>query len=113
MITIGPPTRPDICFWNAEKSAAFEPKQSAFPPPDFVVEILSDSTRDRDYGIKMTDYALHGVHEYWIVDTEQETIEQYLLDGTTFQLAQKLRGGTLVSEAVAGFTIQVSDIFAD
>ncbi len=109
---------PDICFWSTEKAAAFQPKQSAFPPPDFVIEILSDSTRDRDrnagpVGIKMTDYALHGVQEYWIVDTEQEAVEQYIVEGNTYQLAQKLKDGQLSAEAVPGFSISVKAIFAD
>jgi len=104
---------PDICFWNAETAANFGQKQSAFPPPDFVIEILSDSTQHRDYGIKMTDYALHGVREYWIVDTDQETIEQYLPDGNTFFLAQKLKDGVLKSVSVAGFQIVVRDVFSE
>ncbi|MGA0559021.1 Uma2 family endonuclease [Larkinella sp. VNQ87] len=102
---------PDICFWKKEKADQFEQKQSAFPPPDFVVEILSDSTRDRDYGIKMTDYALHGVQEYWIVDVEHETVEQYLLNGNVFELAQKLKDGTLESEVISGFRMGIRDIF--
>ena len=104
---------PDICFWNAETAASFKLKQSAFPTPDFIVEILSDSTQHRDYGVKKTDYALHGVQEYWIVDTEQETIEQYLLEGNTFTLAQKIKDGTLTSEAVPGFRIDVKSVFAE
>lgn len=104
---------PDICFWNAETAAGFGPKQSAFPAPDFIIEILSDSTQHRDYGIKMTDYALHGVKEYWIVDTNQETIEQYLPEGNTFFLAQKLKDGLLKSVAIAGFQIVVRDVFAE
>lgn len=104
---------PDICFWNAEIAANFGLKQSAFPPPDFVVEILSDSTKDRVYGVKMTDYALHGVREYWIVDVEHEAIEQYLLEGNTFILSQKLKDGTLSSEAIPGFQIGVKAVFAD
>ena len=104
---------PDICFWNAETAASFGLKQSAFPTPDFIVEILSDSTHDRDYGIKMTDYALHGVREYWIVDVEHETIEQYLLEGNTFTLAQKLKDGALQAEAIPGFQISVKAVFAE
>ncbi len=104
---------PDICFWNAETAASFGLKQSAFPAPDFVVEILSDSTKDRDYGIKMTDYALHGVREYWIVDVEHETIEQYLLEGNAFTLAQKLKDGTLASEAIPGFRIGIKAVFEE
>lgn len=104
---------PDICFWNNEKAADFGPKQSAFPAPDFVVEILSDSTKDRDYGLKKDDYARHGVREYWIVDTEAQTVEQYLLSGTDYQLAQKLKDGLLTSDVITGFTIGVKDIFSE
>ncbi len=109
---------PDICFWNAETAASFGLKQSAFPPPDFIVEILSDTTQHRDWiaspvGIKKPDYALHGGREYWIIDTEHETIEQYLLEGNAFTLAQKLKDGTLESEAIPGFTINVKSVFAE
>lgn len=109
---------PDICFWDAETAAKFGQKQSAFPPPCFAVEILSESTRERDWiaspvGIKMTDYALHGIREYWIVDTEHETIEQYLLEGNIFVLAQKLKDGTLESEVIAGFRIGVKAVFEE
>ncbi|GAB3331836.1 Uma2 family endonuclease [Larkinella ripae] len=102
---------PDICFWKKEKADQFEQKQSAFPPPDFVVEILSESTKERDYGIKMTDYALHGVQEYWVVDVEHETVEQYLLNGNVFELAQKLKDGFLESEVISGFRIGIKEIF--
>jgi Uma2 family endonuclease len=61
----------------------------------------------------MTDYALHGVQEYWIVDTEQEAIEQYVLEGNTFRLAQKLKDGLLTAEAIPGFGIRVKDVFAE
>ena len=104
---------PDICFWSNEKAALFGPKQSAFSAPDFIVEILSDSTRDRDYGLKKADYARHGVREYWIIDTEAQTVEQHLLTGNAYQLAQKLKDGVLASEVITGFTIAVKDIFSE
>ena len=103
---------PDVCFWRKERTTDFKPKQSAFPAPDFVVEILSDSTRDRDYGIKLSDYARHGIQEYWIIDPDLETIEQYLLRGTEYELIQKIRDGSLESEVITGFKISVKDIFA-
>lgn len=102
---------PDICFWVKEKSQHFEQKQSAFPPPDFVIEILSDSTRERDYGIKMQDYALHDVKEYWIVDTDNQAIEQYLLKEKEFELSQKLKDGILESAVITGFKISVKEVF--
>jgi len=102
---------PDICFWKKERTLDFGKKQSAFPTPDFIIEILSDSTKERDYGIKMTDYALHGVEEYWIVDTDNQTVEQYLLENHTYKLAQKLKDGTLQSEVIVGFSMSIKEIF--
>jgi Uma2 family endonuclease len=103
---------PDICFWTKDQAQNFSDKQSAFPPPDFVVEILSDSIRERDYGIKMTDYALHGILEYWIVDTEAQTIEQYVLKENVYELLLKTRQGSLTSVAIADFTLPVESVFA-
>lgn len=36
--------------------------------PDFIVEVVSPSSRTMDYIIKTGKYALAGVREYWIVD---------------------------------------------
>lgn len=47
--------------------------------PDFIVEIVSPSSRKMDYSTKMTLYSNSGVREYWIVDPEKErtTIYRY------------------------------------
>jgi Uma2 family endonuclease len=102
---------PDICFFRREVSDAFTPKQMRFPAPDFIVEILSDSTSVRDRGVKFDDYAAHGVAEYWIIDPEEEVVEQYFLDGDHYRLAYKVGSGTLTSRVVTGFEIPVRAIF--
>ncbi|MCL2773905.1 MAG: Uma2 family endonuclease [Oscillospiraceae bacterium] len=48
--------------------------------PVIVVEILSNSTRGRDLGIKMKRYAELGVKEYWIITWELTAIDIYLLN---------------------------------
>lgn len=104
---------PDICFWKKEISDTFTPRQSAFPPPDFIVEILSDNTESRDRGIKFIDYAKHGVTEYWIIDTNTKTIEQYILNTNKmkYELNLKVRDGKLKSIAIQDFEIEVQSIF--
>ena len=47
--------------------------------PDFVVEILSPSTRRRDITVKKDTYEKYGVKEYWIINPKEEAIEVYLL----------------------------------
>ena len=43
-------------------------------PPDFVLEVASESTFRRDLGVKRDDYAAFGIPEYWRFD---ETGEYY------------------------------------
>lgn len=42
--------------------------------PDFIVEVLSDSTKSKDMHIKLTKYANAGVKEYWMIDPEKKKI---------------------------------------
>ena len=37
-------------------------------PPDFVLEVASGSTAERDLGVKRDDYAAFGIPEYWRFD---------------------------------------------
>lgn len=45
--------------------------------PDYVAEIVSPSTRSRDYLLKLTKYQNAGVREYWILDMERDLIQVY------------------------------------
>lgn len=45
--------------------------------PDFVIEIVSDSSRKMDYQKKMLLYSEAGVKEYWIVDPDRERTTIY------------------------------------
>ena len=47
--------------------------------PVIIIEVLSNSTRLRDLGIKMVKYAQLGVKEYWIVTWETCSVDIYLL----------------------------------
>lgn len=68
---------PDLCYWPKELAEGFNDETTLFPPPALVVEVMSKSTRENDRGIKFEDYAANGVTEYWIVDPDEQAIEQY------------------------------------
>lgn len=102
---------PDLCYFRKETADTFKPRQMRFPAPDFVVEILSDSTAANDRGVKLEDYAIHGIGEYWIIDPTAESVEQYLLHGDVYELAVKMIDGPLRSAAVPGFVIPIRAIF--
>ncbi|MEZ4986253.1 MAG: Uma2 family endonuclease [Saprospiraceae bacterium] len=105
---------PDLAFFRQEVAETFDDDQMLFPAPDFVVEILSKSTAKYDRGIKLIDYASHGVREYWIIDPTREIVEQYLRigDDEAFMPPSKLHiGHTVSSKAISGFEIPVEAIF--
>ena len=104
---------PDVCFFGQEKARALEDRQLHFPAPDFIAEVLSDSTAGRDRGIKREDYAAHGVGEYWLIDPDGQALEQYLLEGEAYTLQMKSATGNVQSVAVRGFEIPVRALFDD
>ncbi len=102
---------PDVVYFGLEKAQRLTPDQTKFPAPDFIVEVLSPSTESNDRGIKLLDYAAHGVSEYWIVDADADVVEQYVLVDTAYELRMKSQTGVLRSVAVSGFAIPVRAIF--
>ncbi len=102
---------PNIVFFGREKSASFDDDTLKFPVPDLVVEILSPSTEERDRGVKFEDYAANGVGEYWIVDADASVIEQYILNGESYELRQKSSSGRLRSHVLSGFECEVAAFF--
>ena len=104
---------PDVVFFNREKSDHFQKGQWKYPVPDFVVEVVSDSTENRDRGIKFQDYEMQGVREYWIIDPVEETIEQYLLKEGKYRLHLKAGRGPIESQVIAGFVIDIRAVFEE
>lgn len=67
--------QPDILIL-CNRDMALENK--VYGAPDFIVEILSPSTRRKDKTIKLRKYREAGVRECWMVDPEKEVVEVYL-----------------------------------
>ncbi|MEM1042896.1 MAG: Uma2 family endonuclease [Bacteroidota bacterium] len=106
---------PDVCFFGREKTSEITPDTLRYPAPDLVIEVLSPSTEVRDRGVKLEDYAAHGVAEYWLLDPDAETAEVYVLDeeSETYALRLKSDHGTLASVAVEGFAVPLRAAFDD
>ena len=102
---------PDVCFFEKNKSKFFKLDQMQFPVPDLVVEVLSPSTEKYDRTTKFQDYAAHGIREYWIIDAEHETIEQYFLQNEDYGLLLKAKDGTIESVVLPEFKIQIRAVF--
>lgn len=104
---------PDIVFFGIAKSAHIQPKTLLHPIPDFVVEVLSESTEAIDRGIKFTDYEAHGVQEYWIVNPDEEFVEQYQLENGAYRKSELRGADRIFSGAIAGLEVSVRAVFDD
>jgi Uma2 family endonuclease len=103
--------QPDIVFVAAARAAIITPAEVA-GAPDLVVEILSPGTEDRDRGYKRTLYERSGVREYWIVNSDEASIEVYRLSPTGFEAPVRYGPADLVvSATVPDFRLPVVEAF--
>lgn len=52
--------------------------------PDFVMEVLSKSTKKKDMSLKLHKYQNAGVREYWIADPQKKTVLVYRFESDDF-----------------------------
>ena len=82
--------------------------------PALVVEILSDSTRNKDMVDKLNTYMLSGVEEYWIIDTRNEVIMIYDFNDYGIDVLKAYeKGQTALSLAFKGLSADVGALFSD
>lgn len=80
---------------------------------DVAVEVVSDDDPDRDRKVKREDYAQAGIPEYWIVDPLEQTISVLVLDRDAYVEHGIFQPGEqAVSRFLAGFSVNVTEVFA-
>ena len=104
--------QPDIFFISNER-AGIVTSANIQGAPDLVIEILSPSTRRRDWSEKRDLYAEHGVKEYWLASTDEERVWVLLLgeNGLYAVVGVYEREDTLTSPTLAGFTLDLNHVF--
>ena|SRR5438067_254249 len=80
--------------------------------PDLTIEVVSASSRDRDYTEKRDEYWSLGVKEYWIVDAALQRV--LMLKRGRSQWTEKMLGPKDVCETkmLPAFKLPCRDIFA-
>lgn len=76
--------------------------------PDWIIEIVSPSSRQMDYLIKLFKYRNAGVKEYWIVDPEKNRITVYNFVHDTIE--EYAFGDDVPAGIYEDFSIKVSDM---
>lgn len=104
---------PDLLFISVARATIITEKNIQ-GPPDLVVEILSAGTRKIDEIIKRKLYERYGVHEYWIMDPELESIKIYRLTDEGYvrptELAREAND-TLSTPLLPGFQMPLGELF--
>lgn len=82
--------------------------------PDLVVEILSDSTRNKDMIDKLNSYMLSRVKEYWVVDPKQETIIIYSFENNEIGRIRAFERGSVARSMIFdGLSAEIDILFSD
>jgi len=105
--------QPDLLFVAKERMSilTYANVQGA---PDLAVEILSDSTAQRDLSVKRKLYAKYGVREYWIVDPESKSVEVLSWTETGYRTeAVYPHTARLSSPLFPNLNLNLADIFRE
>jgi len=82
--------------------------------PALVVEVLSDSTRNKDLIKKLGLYMESGVKEYWVVNTASAEIYVYAFAGHSINRILTFKGGERAESVVfPGLSIDLKWVFPD
>lgn len=104
--------RPDLSGWRRERLANPGDRRPIDIAPDWVCEVLSPSTTAIDRVHKRDLYATHGVHHYWIVDTDARTVEVFeLRDGVWILSGNFDHTSTVALPPFDGLSLDIGRLF--
>lgn len=82
--------------------------------PTLVVEVLSESTRSKDFVKKLDLYFKTGVKEYWIVNTREKELFIYYFEDDIMKEIKSYKGNeTAQSINFKGLSVDLPSIFTD
>ena len=104
--------RPDVAVvCDARKDAPVPPDGWMEGAPDIAVEILSDSTRARDLGLKARRYLEEGCDEYWLLDPAARTA-RFLRRGKRRWVAAAATRGVYTTPMLPGYRLELPRLWA-
>jgi Uma2 family endonuclease len=105
---------PDLAFVRNERWDEVVTGERFTRAVDLVIEILSpgEENRERDLTFKRQLYAKYGVQEYWIVDSENQCVLTYRLQGNILEEIAKLSvEDEITTPLLPRFELRVSAVF--
>lgn len=105
---------PDLAGWRRERL----PKVANAPfitiAPNWLCEVVSDSTEKLDRAKKLLIYAAHSVHNVWIINPLQQTLEVLRLHaGNWLTVAVHCDNAKVRAEPFDAIEFDLADLWAD
>jgi Uma2 family endonuclease len=105
---------PDLAGWRRERLPAVGNVAYFTLSPDWLCEVISDSTEKLDRAKKLPIYAAHGVRHVWVVNPLQQTLEVLRIhDGKWLTLAVHCDDAKVRAEPFDAIELDLADLWAD
>jgi Uma2 family endonuclease len=105
---------PDLAGWRRERLPSVRNVAYFDLAPDWLCEVLSDSTRKLDRSQKLPTYARTGVRHVWLVDPMARTLEVLRLDADKYViLATHADEARVRAEPFEAIELDLSVLWAD
>jgi len=112
LLVSGKFTRPDLTLIFNENLSHLTDNGIYEGAPDIVIEAVSEASLMQDVDFKKALYAAEGIPEYWIVFPEMKLLTIYqLVNGNYQPLSHAIERGTVYSQVLPDFQLEVSQIF--
>lgn len=103
--------QPDICVICDQTKLD---EAGCIGAPDLIVEILSKGNNKKELKHKYEVYEESGVHEYWIIHPDEQTLLIYTLTNGKYVPSRLFTTGDIVkSQIIKGFELNLDDVFKD
>lgn len=90
---------PDLVGWKHERVPDLDEESVAKVTPDWVCEVLTASTEQKDRIVKMPLYAELGIKDLWIVNPAVQSLETYQLVNKRWSLVSAMKSDVKVNQA--------------
>lgn len=93
---------PDLAAWKRVRLPTIPDNEKIECVPDWICEVVSSSTEQKDRIVKMPLYADLGVQSIWLVNPNLRILEAYQLENQRWSLVASHKEDDFVSEAPFG-----------
>ena len=105
---------PDVTILDRQQWKALQNCEAVVhlnePPPFLVVEVVSETSQRIDYGVKLAEYNVLNIPEYWVVDPLQAKVTVFAWVDEVYEAAKFVGNDRIVSPTFADLELSVDRV---